>query len=153
MQAIVLRCMKHLTNSGSFKTAARSDAHVYSLFPDESFVIVEFFYSYNYAECEYHHLVAFNRKILLLFAPSLFCANCRFQNMISTIRSIHLTLTINSLYVSGMIETILLGSSTYKTKNINNDSLCSENLCTVMLRIAHLFLYHYVKSSFFLSTS
>ena len=66
MQVIVLRCMKHLTNSGSFKTAARPDAHVYLMFADESFVIVEFLYSCNYVECEYHHLVAFSCKILLL---------------------------------------------------------------------------------------
>ena len=55
------------------------------------------------------------------------------------------TIIINSLYVSGMIETISSGSNTYKTK-------ISIMIPFVQKIFVHLFLYHYVKSSFFLST-
>ena len=156
MQAIVLRCMKHLINSGSFKTAARPDAHVYSLFADESFVTAEFLYSCNYVECEYHHLVASTIKSYYYLHLLFFTLIVDFKIWFLTFVQFIFTITINSLYVSGMIETILLRSNIYKTKNINNDFFCSQNLCIVMLRITHLFLYHYVnsfkKSSFFLST-
>ena len=123
MQAIVLRCMKHLINSGSFKTAARPDALVYSLFADESFVIAEFLYSCNYVECEYHPLVASTIKSYYYLHLLFFTLIVDFKIFVQFI----FTITINSLYVSGMIETILLRSNIYKTKNINNDFFVHKN--------------------------